>query len=242
MGESMSNISDQSNPRERISQVNLVYAQHYQQVVESLYFEQGDGEIFIAKTEEGERMVTCVDISTLYRGKRGKAIVLIEQLTKFKHPCIVEILKWWMIQDKLIFIEMEMPKVVSQWKSYCKRKLSTQETIDSFHNLVQAVNFLHSQGFTHRDVHPSRVQQMQDRVKFNLVGFPYNFKKLLKREDFSGHINYSATELILEKADLSNKIDLWALGCTLFFMLHKKDSFDGRDPNEIKKNILNFNQ
>jgi serine/threonine protein kinase len=73
-----------------------------------------------------------------------------------------------------------------------------------------------------------------------VIGFPYNFKKLLKRDDFSGHINYSAPELILEKTELTNKVDLWALGCVLFYLLHKKDPFDGRDPSEIKKNIINF--
>lgn len=93
-------------------------------MVESLFFEQGDGEIFIAKTDEGDRMVTCVDISTLYRGKRGKSLVLIEQLAGYRHPCIVEILRWWSLKDKLIFIEMEVPKYLGQWKSYCKRKMT----------------------------------------------------------------------------------------------------------------------
>lgn len=77
-------------------------------------------------------------------------------------------------------------------------------------------------------------------VKFNTIGLPYNFKKLLKRDDFSGHINYSAPELILEKVEFTNKVDIWALGCALYFIIHKKDPFDGRDPVEIKKKILNF--
>lgn len=82
-------------------------------MVESLYFEQGDGEIFIARTEDdGLRMVTCVDISTLYRGKRGKSLQLIKQLSEFKHPCLVEIHKWWCIPEQLIFVEMEVPVAI----------------------------------------------------------------------------------------------------------------------------------
>jgi hypothetical protein len=38
-----------------------------------------------------------------------------------------------------------------------------------------------------------------EHVKFNSIGMPFNFKKLLKRDNFSGHVNYSAPELILEK-------------------------------------------
>jgi serine/threonine protein kinase len=32
---------------------------------------------------------------------------------------------------------------------------------------------------------------------------------------------------------------VWSLGCVLFYMITKKDPFDGKDPNEIKFNILN---
>jgi serine/threonine protein kinase len=69
---------------------------------------------------------------------------------------------------------------------------------------------------------------------------PYNFKKLVKRDNFSGHINYSAPELILEKQLFSHKVDVWSLGCILYYMITKKDPFDGKDPNEIKFNILNI--
>lgn len=77
-------------------------------------------------------------------------------------------------------------------------------------------------------------------IKFNPIGLPYNFKKLLKRDNFSGHINYSAPELILEKAIFNQKVDVWSLGCCLYYLVIKKDPFDGPDPNEIKRNILSL--
>jgi hypothetical protein len=39
----------------------------------------------------------------------------------------------------------------------------------------------------------------KEHVKLNPVGLPFNFKKLVKRSDFSGHINYSPPEIVLEK-------------------------------------------
>jgi serine/threonine protein kinase len=62
------------------------------------------------------------------------------------------------------------------------------------------VEFLHKLNFIHRDIHPAKIQSFSlgSLVKLNPIGLPYNFKKLLKRENFSGHINYSAPELILE--------------------------------------------
>jgi len=58
---------------------------------------------------------------------------------------------------------------------------------------------------------------------------PYNFKKLLKNESFSGHINYSAPE-ILESGhenNLTDKVDIWSLGCCLYYLCTKRDPFDG---------------
>ena len=69
---------------------------------------------------------------------------------------------------------------------------------------------------------------------------PFNFKKLLKRDNFSGHVNYSAPELILEKNYFSTKADIWSMGCCIYFMLAKKDPFDGKTPQETKYNILNL--
>jgi len=68
---------------------------------------------------------------------------------------------------------------------------------------------------------------------------PFNFKKLLKRENFSGHVNYSAPELILEKLYFSDKVDVWSFGCCIYYLINKKDPFDGKTPQETKYNILN---
>lgn len=76
-------------------------------------------------------------------------------------------------------------------------------------------------------------------LKFNSVGLPFNFKKLLKRDNFSGHVNYSAPEMILEHA-FDKKVDVWSFGCCLYYIIHKKDPFDGRNPQETKSNILNL--
>jgi len=75
----------------------------------------------------------------------------------------------------------------------------------------------------------------------NLIGMPYNFKKLLKNESFSGHLNYSAPE-ILERGQenmLSNKVDIWSLGCCLYYLVTKRDPYDGSNPGEIKDSIRN---
>jgi serine/threonine protein kinase len=67
-----------------------------------------------------------------------------------------------------------------------------------------------------------------EHVKFNSIGMPFNFKKLLKRDNFSGHVNYSAPELILEKQFFTKKVDIWSFGCCIFYLITKKDPFEGK--------------
>lgn len=54
-------------------------------------------------------MVTVIDIFTLYKEKRGKALELIDLLAKIKDPNIIAIRKWWYIPDQCIFVETECP-------------------------------------------------------------------------------------------------------------------------------------
>ena len=56
---------------------------------------------------------------------------------------------------------------------------------------------------------------------------PYNFKKLLKNKSFCGHLNYSPPEMLNDQSEnLTEKVDIWALGCCLYNLSSKKDPFD----------------
>lgn len=62
----------------------------------------------------------------------------------------------------------------------------------------------------------------------------------MKKDNFSGHVNYSAPELVEDSNDFTQKVDVWGLGCLLYFLITKKDPFAGRDKDnkeEIKLRI-----
>lgn len=103
------------------------------------------------------------------------------------------------------------------------------------------MNHIHERGYIFRDIHPTRIHLQNGITKLNLIGMPYNFKKLLKNESFSGHLNYSAPEILEHGHEnyLSPKVDIWSLGCCLYYLATKRDPFDGKNPNEIKNNIRN---
>jgi serine/threonine protein kinase len=84
------------------------------------------------------------------------------------------------------------------WKQFCKTQMSLFHTLSIFRQLVSAVAALNERGIVHRDVHPTRIHFLNGMVKFNIIGLPYNFKKLMKNNNYSGHVTYSAPELITE--------------------------------------------
>lgn len=96
-------------------------------------------------------------------------------------------------------------------------------------------------------MHPSRIQLFdnnleadrkivgyKEHVKFNSIGMPFNFKKLVKRANFSGHINYSSPELVLENDKFNFQVDTWSFGCCVAYLFSKKDPFEGRTSQETK--------
>lgn len=105
--------------------------------------------------------------------------------------------------------------------------------------VTEAVSFLHTMNFTHRDIHPSRIHVYTgNQIKLNVIGLPYNFKKLIKRDNFTGHINYSAPELIYEQKVFSSKVDIWSLGCCFFYLLTKKILLITKIPLRLSLTLL----
>lgn len=88
--------------------------QYYYNLIENLYFEKGEGEISVfVNYQDPQRlfMVTCIDISTLYVEKRGKAFEQITKIAEMNDPSLVKVHRWWNIEDQLLFVEMEAPSI-----------------------------------------------------------------------------------------------------------------------------------
>jgi serine/threonine protein kinase len=120
-----------------------------------------------------------------------------------------------------ICFRTESPDHISSWKQFCKTQMSLFHTLSIFRQLTGAIAHLNAHGIIHRDVHPTRLHIHNGLLKFNTIGLPYNFKKLLKNPNYSGHVSYSAPELINENSDFSYNSDTWSLGCCLYYLVTK---------------------
>jgi serine/threonine protein kinase len=146
-------------------------------------------------------LITLIDLSNLWGEKPKLAKRMAEQLTNLQHRNLLNITREIQYLDhhmKNGFLQFtsEAPDHISSWKSFCKRPFSLEQTISIFRQLCEGIHHIHESGLIFRDVHPTRIHLYKGTIKFNLVGMPYNFKKLLKNETFSGHLNYSAPEIL----------------------------------------------
>ena len=85
---------------------------------------------------------------------------------------------------------------------------------------------LHELGIIHRDVHPTRLHMHNGILKFNILGLPYNFKRLMSSETDTGHLCYTAPELLTsQRHEIDFNSDTWSLGCCLYYIVTKQDPF-----------------
>lgn len=92
------------------------------------------------------RLITCIDISTLYKDKRNKAIEMAKEISKLAHPYILNPIQEYELLDNggtLVF-KSEAPDHISGWKSYCKKRLTTEEMLCIFRQLCEALVYVHS--------------------------------------------------------------------------------------------------
>jgi len=110
--------------------------------------------------------------------------------------------------------------------------------------LESAVSYAHDCGFTHRDLKPSNVMISftGDAVLCDWDASVYTGDKLTEiRTNPICSLPYRAPELLWNQSDMEYdpyKLDLWSLGCVLWFMRLGKAPFEGHDEGSLLAVIM----
>ena len=136
----------------------------------------------------------------------------------------------------------ESPDHRLSWKSFCKLPFDLEQIVSIFRMLTAGVKAMHDHNIIFRDLHPTRIHLQNGVVKWNMIGMPYNFKKLLKSFTYTGHLNYTAPELLSGGPENcpTKKADIWSLGCCLYYIVTKRDPFNCESPRE-NTNLIKLN-
>jgi len=178
--------------------------------------------------------------------KKMKNLALRENeiITKLNHINIV--LVYCIIDTKEdYFIIMEYCKLGELFDYIVKyKRLSEDESANFFYQLINGVEYIHSQGIAHRDLKPENLLLTEDKtLKIIDFGLSHEFEEEEFLKTKCGSPSYAAPEIISKPNYNGFKIDIWCCGIILYAMLCGYLPFDGDDDaenNNVKlfQNIL----
>lgn len=144
--------------------------------------------------------------------------------------------------------------------SYVKEnsKLPMGRRMDLVRHVAASISLLHNQGFLHNDIKPQNLLHVEDDsispirlVDFQLACAEKDVDDLFGTTSRSGRLGtegYQAPEvLVLGAKTVSKKSDIWALGCTAYYILTGREVYDRKGivaiddkealMNDMQKNV-----
>ncbi|KAM5165221.1 interferon-induced, double-stranded RNA-activated protein kinase-like [Mantella aurantiaca] len=228
------------------------------------------GRVFKGRKILDDRDYAVKEIPVKHRGKRHEEEV--KALASLEHPNIVRYFNaWWadspvLISDSsenssmssdleqknarmYLFIQMELC-INGSLKRWIKKRNSDNNSVDKnksiqfFKQIIEGVNYIHSQNLIHRDLKPANILFNKDMViKIGDFGLATQMtgedeSKARERTQGTGTPSYMAPEQ-KEKQHYENEVDIYALGLIFvellwilkFFSVHEKGIHWGKIRN-----------
>lgn len=155
----------------------------------------------------------------------------IKILSQLNHENIIKLEEYFIFQTKTYIILEYMNGGELFERIISLNGLQEKEAKNIFSQICCAVTHIHNLNIIHRDIKPENIllnfdSKSETSVKAKLIdfGFSKKMKNNFKTSSFfrgnpMGTEGYQAPEILQTSALYSKKIDIWALGVTLYVML-----------------------
>lgn len=164
----------------------------------------------------------------------------IEILKKLEHPNVVRIFDVIETPKQLHLVLEFVPggSLGAMLKKRQNRRLEELECKGLFRQLVAAIEYIHSQKVTHRDLKlENLLLENESIIKIIDFGFSTCFSHDKKVKLFCGTPTYMAPEIVSRKEYSGPPADIWALGILLYVMLAGCFPFKAPTDRELFKKI-----
>ena len=116
--------------------------------------------------------------------------------------------------------------------------------------ILKGVQCLHKYGIIHRDIKSTNIMVSQNNLYEDLDGTPndsikildFGLSRILGKFEYSdepyGSLCFKAPEMI-KHMQYNFKVDIWAVGITLFYIIYGELPFDKGEKDDIKYSIMN---
>ncbi|MDD4204841.1 MAG: protein kinase [Candidatus Delongbacteria bacterium] len=135
-----------------------------------------------------------------------------------------------------LFFTMEYIQGKSLYKSL-KESFSWEKVENDLIQASRALSYIHSKDIIHYDIKPDNIF-IDDYGKLKLMDFGFAGSK--NPTEVRGTMQFIAPELI-QKKDVTHRIDFFSLGVTFYFSITGKLPFKGKDKHEIMANAVKGN-
>jgi len=152
-------------------------------------------------------------------------------LQKLNHPNIVKVHDF-----TNQYVSMELMSSCLFDYIIQNKNLQTGVLLNLFSQILQAVAYIHSKGFCHRDIKLENILLNRSCSTAKLADFGFATKSNHKRIEgvYPGSPDYLSPEVALQVAYDGMAYDVWALGIMLFSMSSRKFPFSKpNEPNEV---------
>jgi serine/threonine protein kinase len=168
-------------------------------------------------------------------------------LSELKHPNIVEILDFGMLDDKPFLIMEYMQGIpLDEYIATKTGPISTEDSIAIMKQVLSAMQEAHNKGVVHRDIKPSNII-IDDNKHVKILDF--GIAKKLGNDDFTktrmgqklGTLPYMSPEQIKGLASISYETDIYSLGVLLHQMITGKPPYaSDLTEYDISKNVVEY--
>lgn len=203
----------------------------------------GMGTVYLARTAQGERVAVKILHRHLYR-----ETVLVERFrreaeagVRLQHPAIVRTLGTGETADGYHYFAMEYfrGRTVEEILRRHGRHSELQALVIGY-RVASALEHAHRKGIFHRDIKPANMMINRTgavRVADFGLALVLGDSKLTQTGTFMGTPAYCPPEQ-LRGEEMDGRVDIYALGVTLYEMLTGRAPYEGRTPFEVMERAL----
>jgi serine/threonine protein kinase len=156
----------------------------------------------------------------------------------FDHPHVVKLYEYLDSKDDIYVILEYVPSGELFEMISDKGMLPEPEARKYFHQIIYALDYIHSFGVAHRDLKPENILLDADNnIKLVDFGLSNIMKEGRALKTSCGSPNYAAPEVINGKSYDGGQIDVWSCGVILYAMLFGELPFDEENINTMFKYI-----